>query len=145
MSWYDPRKDPAFLAWRDEQIAADLARGPAMPIGDVPELLEGRRQLGLALQLLENPEDPGALAGARAAARRALGLVPQPRPDSECAVERWRRRGWSREEPAALCTRRTCGRCVPLRAAERLAEAHQAGTGAVPSAPRAGADTRPAT
>ncbi|MET9396099.1 hypothetical protein [Kitasatospora sp. NPDC002965] len=61
MTSYDPRKDPAFLAWRDEQNAADLARGPALPIGDVPELLEGRRQLELALRLLQTPEEAGAL------------------------------------------------------------------------------------
>ncbi|MER7671312.1 hypothetical protein ABTY61_22990 [Kitasatospora sp. NPDC096128] len=122
MTWYDPRKDPAFLAWNTDQQAADRARGTVIPIGDVPELVEGLRQLDIARELLEHPDSAGALAGARKAIRQALGLIPQPRPDSECAVERWNRRHRPKGKPAELCTRRTCGRCLPLRAAQRAAE-----------------------
>jgi hypothetical protein len=85
-------------------------------VEQLPGLQAGREELEQALRLISSPTEPGALTAARSAVRRALRVIPQSCPDQLCYEERWRSRNhWN--GPRDVCSRPTCGRCLPLKAA----------------------------
>jgi hypothetical protein len=73
-------------------------------------------ELKLAIRLLTDPAGPQGTPG-RSAVRRALTMIPQSKHDQICHETRWRgRERWDRHGAALeMCSRRTCGRCAPLR------------------------------
>lgn len=94
-----------------------------MPAEELLGVAEGRRLLTLALELLDKPASPGALTAARSTARKALGVIPQSKPDQLCHEHRWRgRSSWPERPPLEVCARPTCGRCVPLKQARASAD-----------------------
>lgn len=112
-TWQD---EPGARVWRAAADAADRLRGPGVPVRELPGYIQGWAVLEEALQLLADPEVPGNLTAGRSALHRALGLFPQSVPDQLCHEYRWRSRRWG--GPASeVCDRRTCGRCLPLKAA----------------------------
>ncbi|MEU9930805.1 MULTISPECIES: hypothetical protein [Streptomyces] len=113
------RDEPGAREWREAADAADRLRGLEVPVRELPGYIQGWTVLMEALQLLAYPEGPGNLTAGRSALRRALGLFPQSVPDQLCHESRWRSRRWG-ESPLEVCDRRTCGRCLPLKAADCL-------------------------
>ncbi|MFB8441184.1 hypothetical protein ACFC7A_19275 [Streptomyces niveus] len=117
MSGWWWREHPEALEWQREADAADAARGPGVPVGELPQFVESQQvSLRLMVLLHGGPPTPEALKEARSLSRRLLGLLPQPGPDQLCYQERWESRSrWGGEE-SLVCSRRTCGRCLPLKA-----------------------------
>ncbi|MFH8620164.1 hypothetical protein ACH4E8_34490 [Streptomyces sp. NPDC017979] len=104
------------MEWFREVNAADELRGPGVPLEELPGFIAGRLAVERAWRLLDDPSAPGALTESRTGLRSALALLPQSRPDQLCYEERWRsRRRYGGE--SLVCSRPTCGRCLPLKAA----------------------------
>ncbi|BDH07235.1 hypothetical protein HEK131_44620 [Streptomyces seoulensis] len=110
------RDEPGANQWRQAEQAKDLLREPGVPVRELSGYRRGCVELNEALRLAASPETPGNLTALRSALRRALGLFPQSGPDQLCYEHRWRSSRWGSER-SEVCDRRTCGRCLPLRAA----------------------------
>lgn len=112
------REHPGALEWRLEVDAADAARGPGVPVGELPQFIESQQaSLRLMVLLHGGPPGPEVLKEARSLSRRLVGLLPQPGPDQMCYQERWENRSRRGGEELLVCSRRTCGRCLRLKAA----------------------------
>jgi hypothetical protein len=111
--WHE---EPGAREWRKAADTADLQRGTVVPADELPGLLRGVEELKLAIRLLTDPAGPQGTPG-RSAVRRALTMIPQSKHDQICHETRWRgRERWDRHGAALeMCSRRTCGRCAPLR------------------------------
>ncbi|MER6917051.1 hypothetical protein ABT354_35860 [Streptomyces sp. NPDC000594] len=115
-NWW--RERPGAEDWKAEVDAADAVRGPGVPLEELPQFVESQRASVRLVSLLHfGPPEPGVLKEARSLSRRLTGLLPQPGPDLYCYQERWKSRDREQRLGALVCSRRTCGRCLPLKAA----------------------------
>jgi len=108
--------EPGAKQWRQTEDAKDLLREPGVPVRELSGYRQGCAELNKALRLAASPETPGNVTALRSALRHALGLFPQSGRDQLSwsiagGLGRW---GGGRLE---VCGRRTCGRCLPLKAA----------------------------
>lgn len=78
-----------------------------------PDTTAAREALHRALRLLDDQDNPNALAEARAAAQTAVDAVPYPWRQPHCAEYR-------RNAREDTCHSRTSTRCAALRAADPM-------------------------
>lgn len=78
-----------------------------------PDTTAAREALQRALRLLNDTDNPRALAGARAAAQEAADAVPYPWRAQYCSEYR-------RNANEDTCRSRTCTRCAAFRAGDPL-------------------------
>ncbi|MFJ2746202.1 hypothetical protein ACIO3O_41815 [Streptomyces sp. NPDC087440] len=83
------------------------------PTRRTPDTTRARQALHRALRLLDDHDNPEALAEARTAAQEAADTVPYPWRARSCA--QYRRN--ARED---TCRERTCTRCAAFRAGEPM-------------------------
>ncbi|MGX9891397.1 hypothetical protein [Streptomyces sp. NPDC002276] len=78
-----------------------------------PDTTAAREALYRALRLLNDRDNPEALAEARAAAQEAVEAVPYPWEARYCAEYR-------RNAQESTCRSRTCTRCAALKAGDPM-------------------------
>ncbi|MCC5480969.1 hypothetical protein ACFV2N_37845 [Streptomyces sp. NPDC059680] len=112
-SWLD---EPGARKWRAQADAADRLRGPGIPLRDLPGYRQGLAAIVQSLFSALDPDMPNGFTASRSASRRVLEVMPQSGPDSLCHESRWRHYKLWGDQAADVCDRRTCGRCLPLKA-----------------------------
>ncbi|MEZ0070288.1 hypothetical protein ABIA32_006340 [Streptacidiphilus sp. MAP12-20] len=103
----------AFTIWREQADQVDRERGEVYPADQLHGWLHCQAVIGELQRLVAGPCTPAALVQIRRLLRSMLSVVPQPGPDQNCHIDRWKSRGYRQ-----VCRVLTCGRCAPIRAAE---------------------------
>ncbi|WP_162688719.1 MULTISPECIES: hypothetical protein [unclassified Streptomyces] len=125
-------EEAAFQAWKAAEVEADRQRGVVVPLNELPGYVRGRALLEEAAQLIGDPTAPDGLARVKTTMRQALAVLPQSRPDNDCYTGRYRAglNRLSANTPPGVCRVLTCGRCAPLREAERCEKANSSSVAA---------------